>query len=208
VRVHQTPAVRPGDARGAPGNGGPSRPVYQWLRAIMPRMLSMRPQPSEHADYYAKYVSRVPDGHWRAQLDAQPGEYRTLLAGIDEGRAALPTAPGKWTITQTITHVADAERVFAFRLLWFARADGAPLPGFDQDKWTTALAGTTVSLADALADFTAARQATIAMLKTVPDDVADRQGVASDNPITVRALAWIITGHAQHHLELLREALG
>ena len=175
---------------------------------MMPRMLSMRPQPSEHADYYAKYVGRVPDGQWRAQLETQPDQYRALLAGVDESRAALPAAPGKWSVTQTLTHVADAERVFAFRLLWFARGDGAALPGFDQDKWTAALAGTTVSLADALDDFAAARHATIAMLKTVPDEVADRQGIASDNPITVRALAWIVAGHAQHHLALLRDALG
>ena len=174
---------------------------------MIPRMLSMRPQPSEYAEYYANYIAQVPDGQWRTRLDAQPGEYRALLAGLDADRAALPTAPGKWSVTQTLTHVADAERVFAFRLLWFARADGAPLPGFDQDKWVAALAGTPVSLADALEDIAAARQATLAMLKTVPDDVADRRGVASDNPITVRALAWIIAGHAQHHLELLRAAL-
>jgi hypothetical protein len=172
------------------------------------RMLSMRPQPSEFADYYAGYVGRVPDGQWRARLEAQADEYRALVAGLDDGAAGLPLAPGKWSVTQTLTHVADAERVFAFRLLWFARGDDAALPGFDQDKWMASLAGAPLSLADSLADVVAARQATVHMLKSVPDAFADRRGVASNNPITVRALAWIIVGHAQHHLDLLRDALG
>jgi hypothetical protein len=174
---------------------------------MIPAMLTMRPQPSEYADYYAKYVGHVPDGQWRARLEAQADEYRALVAGLDEDAAGLPTAPGKWSVTQTLTHVADAERVFAFRLLWFARADGAALPGFDQDKWMASLSGVPLSLADALEDVAVARQGTVRMLKSVPDEFGDRKGVASDNPITVRALAWIIVGHAQHHLDLLRGAL-
>ena len=174
---------------------------------MMPGMLTMRPQASEYADYYARYIGRVPDGQWRARLEAQADEYRALVAGLDEDTAGLPTAPGKWSVTQTLMHVADAERVFAFRLLWFARADGAALPGFDQDKWMASLTGVPLTLAGALEDVAMTRQATLSLLKSVPDEFADRKGVASDNPITVRALAWIIVGHAQHHLDLLRDAL-
>ena len=174
---------------------------------MMPGMLTMRPQASEYADYYARYIGRVPDGQWRARLEAQADEYRALVAGLNEDTAGLPTAPGKWSVTQTLLHVADAERVFAFRLLWFARADGAALPGFDQDKWMASLTGVPLTLADALEDIAMTRQATLSLLKSVPDEFADRKGVASDNPITVRALAWIIVGHAQHHLDLLRDAL-
>ena len=174
---------------------------------MMPGMLTMRPQASEYADYYARYIGRVPDGQWRARLEAQADEYRALVAGLNEDTAGLPTAPGKWSVTQTLMHVADAERVFAFRLLWFARADGAALPGFDQDKWMASLTGVPLTLADALEDIAMTRQATLSLLKSVPDEFADRKGVASDNPITVRALAWIIVGHAQHHLDLLRDAL-
>ena len=69
------------------------------------------------------------------------------------------------------------------------------------------LTGVPLTLADALEDIAMTRQATLSLLKSVPDEFADRKGVASDNPITVRALAWIIVGHAQHHLDLLRDAL-
>ena len=51
----------------------------------------------------------------------------------------------------------------------------------------------------------AVRQATLAMLRTVPDEDADRRGVANGNPMTVRACGWMIAGHAQHHLDGLRE---
>jgi hypothetical protein len=32
-----------------------------------------------------------------------------------------------------------------------------------------------------------------------------RSGIASDNPFTVRALAYIIAGHVEHHLAVVRE---
>lgn len=183
-------------------------PVYQRAtrqRAKIPGMLTMRPGSEEYGAFYAGYVGRVPDGALRARLEAQPAEYRDVLAGIDDDRAALPTAPGKWSLLDIVGHVADAERVFAFRLLWFARTAGTELPGFDQDAWVAQLSTQPRRLADLLADFEAVRHSTLTLLQTVPDEVAQRRGIANGTTLSVRALAWIIAGHAQHHLELLRE---
>ena len=166
-------------------------------------MLAMRPRSDEYGAFYAGYIGRVADGEWRARLEAQPAEYRALLAGVDDDRAALPLAPGKWSLHDVIGHVADAERVFAFRLLWFARADGSELPGFDQDAWVARVSKQSRTLAGLLDDLQAVRQSTLTLLQSIPDEAADRRGVANGSAISVRALAWIIAGHAQHHLELL-----
>lgn len=164
----------------------------------------MRPQSSEYGAFYAGYVGRVPEGGWLERLEAQPGEFRSLLAGYDDDRAALPTAPGKWSLLDLLTHLCDTERVFAFRLLWFARGDSSELPGFDQDAWVREAAGSRRTLASVLDEFEAVRRATLALLRSLPDQVAERKGVANGNVITVRALAWTIPGHAQHHLDGLR----
>ncbi len=184
------------------------RPVYQSGRSPrgkMPAMLSTRPAATEFVTFYAGYIARVPDGRWLERLEAQPAELRAALAGYDDARAALPMAPGKWSLLDLLTHLCDTERVFAFRLLWFARADASELPGFDQDAWAIAAAPSTRTVTGVLDEFAATRQATLALLRHLPDDVADRRGVANGNAVTVRALAWMIPGHAQHHLDALRE---
>lgn len=166
-------------------------------------MLAMRPGTDEYATFYAGYIARVPDGAWLARLEAQPSEYRAALASVDEGRAALPTAAGKWSFVDVMSHVSDTERVFMFRLLWFARGETSELPGFDQDAWVRDLTRTPRTLSGVLDEFTAVRAASLALLRTLPDEVADCRGLANGNPMTVRALAWMVAGHAQHHLDAL-----
>ncbi len=168
-------------------------------------MLRMRPQSSEHAPFYAGYIARVPDGRWLERMQAQPGEFRALLADHDDARAALPMAPGKWSLLDLLAHVADTERVFAFRLLWFARGEGTELPGFDQDAWARDAGADRRTVAAALDEIDAVRQATLMLVLGLSDEHADRRGLANGSAVTVRALAWMIAGHAQHHLDGLRE---
>lgn len=167
-------------------------------------MLATRPRDDEYGAFYAGYIARVPDGAWLARLEAQSSEYRALLAGVDDERAALPVAPGKWSRLDILRHVVDTERVFAFRLLWFARAEPSELPGFDHDAWVRQVTDQPQTLAGLLEELAAVRLATLSLLRGLTDGVADRRGVANGHAITVRALAWIIAGHAQHHLDGLR----
>ncbi len=169
-------------------------------------MLTMRPLPDEFGAFYAGYLARVPDGALMARLEAQPTELRTLLAAYGDDRAALPLAPGKWSVLDLVSHLADTERVFAFRLLWFARGDASELPGFDQDAWAKASNASRRSLADVLDEFAAVRQATLALIRSLPDEAAELRGVANGTSVSVRALAWMIAGHVQHHLDALRES--
>ena len=170
-------------------------------------MLTIRPGTDEYGAFYAGYIARIPDGEWMARLEQQPHEYRTLLAGLDEARAAMPTAPGKWSVVDILGHVSDTERVFAFRLIWFARGSPSELPGFDQDAWVEASRRQPRTLTAVLDEFATVRAATLAMLRTVSDEDAARHGVANGNPITVRACGWMIAGHAQHHLDGLNGIL-
>lgn len=170
-------------------------------------MLAMRPTEAEYAPYYAAYVSRVEDGRLLETMTAQPAILRALVGAMDDDRAALPSAPGKWSLKDLLNHVNDAERVFAMRLLWFARAPDASLPSFDQDAWAPMADAQRRSLTDLCDEFDAVRGATRTLLESLPEAAAARQGIASGHPVSVRALAWIIVGHAQHHIELLRGQL-
>jgi len=166
-----------------------------------------RPEPSEYAEFYRNYIARIPDGPLLDFLAKQPGKYRQILTGVSDADAAAPPAPGKWSVKQVLGHLCDTERVISYRALRFARGDEKELQGFEQDDYVREAGSNARKLEELLAELDAVRKSTLALLSSLPDGVEMRRGVANGNPVTVRALAYIIAGHAQHHYELLKAQL-
>ena len=164
-----------------------------------------RPNRTEYADFYANYISKVPDGDFFNFLDLQPDEFVGLVNDLTDERATQPSAPGKWSVKQVLGHLCDTERVMSYRILRFARADRTELEGFEQDDYVATADSNSRSTTDLLAELKSVRGATLALLRSLPDEASVRSGIANGNPVSVRALAYIIGGHAQHHLELLRQ---
>lgn len=164
-----------------------------------------RPGPDEYLAYYGKYVALVPDGDFLALLQQQNDETTALLKDLTPMQGDYAYAPDKWTVKEVIGHLCDAERVFAYRALRFARADTTDLAGFDENTYVLAgkFGGRTV--ADLLREFQAVRAATLHLLRHLDAGALVRRGNASKNPISVRALGYIIAGHERHHVALLRE---
>ena len=165
----------------------------------------LRPDASEYAPNYETYVSRVPDGNLLMILEDQRLETQELLGGIPDGRALHRYAPGKWSIKEVVGHVTDAERVFCYRALRFARADQTPLPGFDEKTYTPAGRFDARALPDLADELDAVRHATIALFRGFDAEALQRRGPANNKQVSVRALAYIIAGHERHHLGILRE---
>ena len=114
-------------------------------------------------------------------------------------------APDKWTIREVVSHINDTERMFVFRAMWFARGFDSALPSFDQDVAMRGAGADARTLASHVDEFRAVRDATVTLFRNLPDEAWALRGVASGNPFTVRALAYITAGHAAHHVRLLRE---
>ena len=163
-----------------------------------------RPAHSEYAPFYRTYVDPLPDSDVVAQLRQQREEVAGFLTGLTPEEETFRYAPDKWTAREVVGHVVDAERVFALRALWFARGDQEPQPGFDENAWATRSNAAERPMADLVAEFTALRTANVAMLEGLDPGAGARTGTASGRPVSVRALVWIMAGHARHHLELLR----
>src|SRR5262245_17628267 len=164
-----------------------------------------RPERSEFAEYYATYVDKVPEGDLRQILEAQAVEVPTLLESIPEAQADYRYAADKWSIREVVAHINDCERLFTFRAFWFARGFGGPLQSFDQNVAMTGAKANVRPWANHIAEFRAIRAATVALFGDLPADAWDCRGIASDNPVTVRALAYITAGHVAHHVALLNE---
>ncbi|NJD10185.1 MAG: DinB family protein [Gemmatimonadetes bacterium] len=164
-----------------------------------------RPGEDEFQPYYGKYLALVPPGDILGILRAQGQSLLELLRHIPESSAGFAYAPGKWSIKEVVGHLCDAERVFAYRALRFARADRTPLPGFDEQQWMAPAHYQARALAHIAAEFAAVRAATIALLDGLPEEAWVRRGEANGHGISVRALAAITAGHELHHRAVLHE---
>ena len=168
--------------------------------------MTRRPEASEHAPYFLRYVDLVPEVDVLAALEAQATETVALLRSVKD--PSFRYAPGKWTIKQVVGHMGDAERIMAYRALAIARGESKPLPGFDEDSYVRGAEFDSWPFDDLVDALAIVRHANVLMFRNLAPDAWDRRGVANDNSTTVRALAYTILGHERHHLKVLREKYG
>ena len=164
-----------------------------------------RPAANEFAAYYSTYVDRVTGDDVVGVLQAQLDMTLSALSGISEEQSLHRYAADKWSIRELLNHVTDTERVFVYRALWFARGFDTALPGFDQNVAVPTAGAERFSWASHVEDFRAVRTATLTFFRNLPEEAWGRSGIASGNPVTVRALAYIIAGHVAHHIAILQE---
>jgi hypothetical protein len=174
----------------------------------MASSLRTRPESSEYAPFYHKYVESVPEGDVVALLREGGRDLLDTVAAVPEDRAGFRYAEGKWSIREVIGHVIDAERIFTYRALRIARGDTTPLASFDENAYVKTAGSDARALSNLAREFGAVRESSVQLFESLPADAWGRSGVASDRDVSVRALAYIATGHAMHHLRILRERYG
>src|SRR5712691_7187585 len=162
-----------------------------------------RPQNAEAASYYFTYIDQVTGDDPVGALKNQLEESRRCSRRSPKKNRCY--APEKGSIRQVLNHVTDTERAFAFRALWFARGFEAPLPSYDQNIAASGARADGILWAAHVEEFRRVRLSTISLFRNMPDEAWMRSGIASDNPFSVRALAYIIAGHVIHHVTVLRK---
>jgi hypothetical protein len=160
------------------------------------------PSAVEYPEYYGRYIAQVPQGNILDTL--QQGHDATLaLLGGASARADFRYAPDKWSLKEAVGHVIDAERIFAYRALRFARNDKTPLPGFEQDDYMPYANFAQRELSDLAREFDHVRQATLFLFRNLDTAAWERRGTASGGEFTVRAMAYITAGHEIHHRRII-----
>ena len=168
-------------------------------------MTQKHPQTSEYAPYYGKYIAQVPDGDFLETLETQQRDLIRMLEPLTDKQAEFRYEPGKWSIKETLGHINDAERIFAYRLLRIGRGDKTPLPGFEQNDYIQPGNFSARTLKSLLEEFASIRRASITLIRSLDEVSLHRRGTASDKEISALALAFIIAGHALHHHKILTE---
>jgi hypothetical protein len=169
----------------------------------MPWALS-RPADTEYAPFFAGYVSLVPEPDVLRVLEEQPDEVRVYASTVAPERELFSYAPGKWSLRELFGHVADTERVFGYRALCISRGEQASLPGFDEQEYAAKSGAARSPLRDLVHEFVAIRESNLALLRRLDREAWERVGIANGNPVSVRALAYILAGHVRHHLAIVR----
>src|ERR1700674_5707901 len=166
---------------------------------------SFRPQSGEYAPYYDRYISLVPANDVLAALEDQRRQMLLLLCGRTEAGGNLRYAPDKWSLKEVLGHVNDTERIMSYRALRISRGDATPIEGYQQDDYVRNGPFARLPLADLIEDYIAVRRATISLFRNLDEGDWSRRGVANQNEVTVRALAYIIGGHELHHRRIIEE---
>ncbi len=171
----------------------------------MENLIISKPESNEYAEYYGSYVSLVEKTDLLVTLENQMEETQETLATIPEEKGTFRYALGKWSIKELIGHIIDTERIMAYRALRFARNDSLEIKGFEQDDYIENASFDSCKLNDLSNEFKLVRESNLYMFKNLTGDAWSRSGVASGNPVSVKALAFIIAGHELHHINILKD---
>jgi uncharacterized damage-inducible protein DinB len=175
---------------------------------MMQHPTNRRPEPSEYFPYFGRYISLVSDGDIQQFLSVQLSELIPLLSRLSDSDSLARHAPYTWSIKQVLGHITDCERVFGFRALWIARGSAAPLTSFDENAFMQAANFDRWRFEELLAEFDQVRRSHLSFFRHLEPEEWLRLGVVNEHPASVRALAYLIAGHAKHHLDILHKRLG
>ena len=162
------------------------------------------PYENESAPFYHGYINQVSEITIADALTASRDEVQTFLQALTPEQWAYRYAPEKWSLKEMWVHVVDTERVMAYRALRIARGDQTALPGFEENAFAEASFADGRSPESILEEYQAQRASTLLMFQHMDESAYTRIGTASGHPISVRALAYIISGHERHHLQVAR----
>ncbi|AKD03765.1 DinB family protein [Pontibacter korlensis] len=163
------------------------------------------PAPEEFSGYMGNYVQQAKTENLIEGLTASYVYITGLVQGLTEEQLHFRYAEGKWSIKELMVHLIDAERIFSYRALRFARQDKTELPGFDENQYAKVSKADSRDINSIVAEYTSLRTSTIELFKSFDDEALQQRGVASGQEVSVRALGYVILGHEVHHQKIIRE---
>ena len=158
----------------------------------------------DYHPFYEPYIHALGDVELMEQLRKQKENFPRFIASIPDDKWQFSYGEGKWTIAEALVHVLDAERVFQYRALRFARNDKTNLPGFDQDAYVPYSEATKMTKEEFIEEYRAVRASTIALFSHFDQEILNRRGKANNSEMSVAALGFIICGHQRHHRNVIR----
>lgn len=170
----------------------------------MPQTISP-PQSDEYADFYRGYIANVSQESDAIAVLVRQEQAIANMRRLTPAQAGYRYALDKWSVRDVIGHLTDSERIFSYRLLRIARGDQTPLAGFDEVAYAAMANADGRALEDLVDELATVRRATLLLVRALDEASLSRRGTANNWSVTVRGIAYVIPGHFQHHVNVLRE---
>jgi uncharacterized damage-inducible protein DinB len=154
---------------------------------------------------FLTYIAKAPDKKVTTSIGSNTKAFKKFLKKIPAKKHHYAYAEGKWTIAELLLHMIDAERVFAYRALRLARLDATPMPGFDENQWAASANQTRRRWKNLEEEFFAVRQSTELLFEQLSEKELLFTGTASNHPVNALAMGYVIAGHVQHHMDIIKE---
>ena len=160
---------------------------------------------ADYNEYFARYIGLVNDNDLLTAIEVNHKAFLDIVSLISEEKSSYRYADDKWSIKELISHIIDTERIFAYRALRFSRNDKTELTGYDENHFASFCGADLRSLADLIHEFDVTRQSTFALYKSFDRTMLERSGSANGIKIDVTSMGYLIAGHCQHHINILKE---
>jgi len=161
-----------------------------------------KPENGTYGSYYQRYVESVENPILSLENSLNSFEIIKKHWVQHENYAY---APNKWTVKALFTHIVDTERIMSYRFLRVVRGDKTELPGFDENLFAENSLENNIGFEETIEDLILVRKATLSLFKNTNDKFLDNQTIASEKPVSARALIFITAGHEKHHFSILKE---
>jgi uncharacterized damage-inducible protein DinB len=165
----------------------------------------LKPAQTDYDPYYAGYIQLVSGENIVQFLEEQKDRTERFLRSISEDESFYSYAEGKWTIKQVVGHVTDTERIMAYRTLCLARMEKQALPGFEEKDYAVTGKFNSRKYPELINELKLVRESNLPMIRSFDEEMISQAGIVNDKRITVLALLFIIAGHQEHHLKIIRE---
>lgn len=159
----------------------------------------------EYNPYYQTYVDKTSDENIIEGLKNNLVTMVQFFESIPLDKLNFCYQIGKWTIKDILLHIIDTERIFAYRALRIAREDKTAMAGFNQDDFVFTADASSRTIESLVNEYKTVRKSTISLFDSFGENQLRKSGTASDSMISVRAIGYIITGHENHHKEIIQE---
>ncbi len=160
---------------------------------------------NEYSEFIATYIKAIENAELLEELEISLHDFIKFVQNIPMDKFDYRYAEGKWTIKDIIQHIIDAERIFGYRALRISRNDKTPLSGFEENDYVENTNANSRSIQELLTEFSAVRHSNLLLFKSFSDEQLTRMGIASNHPISVRALGFLMIGHQKHHQRVFQE---
>jgi len=164
-----------------------------------------RPDLTKVAPFYHNYINQVSQDNLTSAFQSGTPVFLNFIDSIPATKYDYSYAPGKWTLREMLQHIIDAERIFDYRALRFARKDETPLSGFDHNKYVELSKAANRDWNELKDEFRVVRKSSEYLFGSFDEDQLNAAGVSSNNPLYVLGLGYIVIGHTLHHKRIIEE---